>query len=210
MRPAEVKVYRQYIMDVSQTEKTEESRTCLHIKLYHPQQSVQSMYRLLPLGRRLKHPAEDPLRLGRDAEACTFVLNDSRVSRKQLALQAFRTAHSSQLYFLVQNLSQRGSLAVNSADLGYLQWAQLPDKALLRFAGYELLLCQEPGEAKDSFEVQFEVAHMSPCQEVGLGIPCRSPVMDTGLQPSLYPNNSGHSQGPLEMDESCLSTGLFS
>ncbi|MFT7809738.1 hypothetical protein Z043-112142 [Arapaima gigas] len=151
--------------------------------------------------RRHVHPAEDPLRFGRDAQACTFVLADPRVSRKQFALQAFRSARSSELLFAVQNLSRTGCLFMKGAQLGYLERAELPDKVLLRFGEYELLVWQQPGEARDSFEVEFEVARVSPCQEMGEGVPCRLPVMDTGLLVSQCPVSISHSQGPSETDE---------
>ncbi|KPP69126.1 hypothetical protein Z043_112142 [Scleropages formosus] len=188
-------------MDVSQTANTEELRTCLHIRLFNPQQVVRSLYHCLPLDRRHVHPAEDPLRFGRDAQACTFALADPRVSRKQLSLQAFRTSRSSELLFVVQNLSRTGRLSVNGAELLYLERAELPDKALLRFGQYELVIWQQPGDAGDSFEVEFEVARGSPCQEMGQGVPCRTPVMDSGLLVSQCPVSIDHSQGPLEMDE---------
>ncbi|XP_036403663.1 TRAF-interacting protein with FHA domain-containing protein A [Megalops cyprinoides] len=188
-------------MDSSQTAETEELLTCLYIQLYHPQQYSRPLYQLLPLGQRWKQPAEDPLRLGRDNKACTFALVDPRVSRKQLALQAFRSPRSSELLFQVQNLSQKARVAVNGAELDYLQWAELPAKALLRFGEYQLLVCREPGEAQGSFEVQFQVSRLPPCQELGDGVPCGTSVMDTGLslpQPPPPPC----SQIPLETDES--------
>ncbi|KAL4631100.1 hypothetical protein GN956_G15308 [Arapaima gigas] len=184
-----------------ETACTEELRTCLHIRLFNPQQMVRPLYHYLPLDRRHVHPAEDPLRFGRDAQACTFVLADPRVSRKQFALQAFRSARSSELLFAVQNLSRTGCLFMKGAQLGYLERAELPDKVLLRFGEYELLVWQQPGEARDSFEVEFEVARVSPCQEMGEGVPCRLPVMDTGLLVSQCPVSISHSQGPSETDE---------
>uniref|UniRef100_A0A4W6CX45 Uncharacterized protein n=1 Tax=Lates calcarifer TaxID=8187 RepID=A0A4W6CX45_LATCA len=78
-------------------ETEEDLLTCLHIKLYHPQQSSRGLYGLLPLGKRSRHSADDPLRLGRDAQACTYSLGDPRVSRKQLVLFAYRTTLNSLL-----------------------------------------------------------------------------------------------------------------
>ncbi|CAB1345295.1 unnamed protein product [Coregonus sp. 'balchen'] len=65
-------------MEVSQTVETEELMTCLQIQLYHPQQASRALYCMLPLDTRHKHQAEDPMRLGRDAQACTFALADPR------------------------------------------------------------------------------------------------------------------------------------
>uniref|UniRef100_A0A3Q4G2V7 TRAF interacting protein with forkhead associated domain n=1 Tax=Neolamprologus brichardi TaxID=32507 RepID=A0A3Q4G2V7_NEOBR len=102
---------------------------CLQIKLYHPQQSCKGFYGHLPLGTRRRHTADDPLRLGRDTEACAYILLDPRVSHKQLALYAYHIPQSSEMLFTIQNLSQRGKLSVNTSALGYLERMDLPDKA---------------------------------------------------------------------------------
>ncbi|XP_006810843.1 TRAF-interacting protein with FHA domain-containing protein A [Neolamprologus brichardi] len=106
---------------------------CLQIKLYHPQQSCKGFYGHLPLGTRRRHTADDPLRLGRDTEACAYILLDPRVSHKQLALYAYHIPQSSEMLFTIQNLSQRGKLSVNTSALGYLERMDLPDKALIQF-----------------------------------------------------------------------------
>ncbi|XP_037538260.1 si:ch211-15b10.6 [Nematolebias whitei] len=169
-------------MSVSQTLETEEDLlSCLHIKMYHPQQSSRGLYGSLPLGTRRRHSAEDPLRLGRDSGSCTYALLDPRVSRKQLCLSAHRSAQSPDLLFSVQNLSQRGRLSVNSSALDYLERMDLPDKALVRFGEYEMLIVRESGEAKGSFEVQFEVLAAPPSRETCTCVPGLGPVMDTGL-----------------------------
>ncbi|XP_041635222.1 TRAF-interacting protein with FHA domain-containing protein A [Cheilinus undulatus] len=192
-------------MSVSQTMETEEDLlTCLHIKIYHPQQSSKGLYHLLPLGTRGRYSADDPLRLGRDANACTFALNDMRVSRKQLVLFAYRTPQSPDMLFTIQNLSQRGKLSVNSSALGYLERMDLPDKALIRFGEYEMLIVRESGEAKASFEVEFEVLTTSPSRETCMCVPSKNPVMDTGS----YGINSLTAEfslmGPLEIDETLI------
>ncbi|XP_076580504.1 TRAF-interacting protein with FHA domain-containing protein A [Chaetodon auriga] len=192
-------------MSVSQTMETEEDLpTCLHIKLYHPQQNRKGLYSLLPLGNRSKHSADDPFRLGRDTQACTFGLADIKVSRKLLALHAYRTPQSPDMLFTIQNLSQRGRLSVNSSALGYLERMDLPDKALIRFGEYEMLVIREPGEAKGSFEVEFEVLSVPPSRETCMWLPIKTPVMDTGssvmstFQPEL------RAYGPLETDETLM------
>uniref|UniRef100_A0A3Q4GB96 TRAF interacting protein with forkhead associated domain n=1 Tax=Neolamprologus brichardi TaxID=32507 RepID=A0A3Q4GB96_NEOBR len=103
---------------------------CLQIKLYHPQQSCKGFYGHLPLGTRRRHTADDPLRLGRDTEACAYILLDPRVSHKQLALYAYHIPQSSEMLFTIQNLSQRGKLSVNTSALGYLERMDLPDKIM--------------------------------------------------------------------------------
>ncbi|KAG8006284.1 TRAF-interacting protein with FHA domain-containing protein A [Nibea albiflora] len=192
-------------MNVSQTMETEEDLlTCLRLKFYHPQQNCKGMYGLLPLGKRSKHSAEDPLKLGRDSQSCTFSLVDPKVSRKQLALFAYRTPHSMDMLFTIQNLSQKGRLSVNSSALDYLEKMDLPDKALIRFGEYEMLIIRESGEAKGSFEVEFEVLAVPPSRETCMCVTSATPVMDTGscgmqnLQPELT------ALGPLETDETLL------
>lgn len=185
-------------MNVSLTMETEEDfLTNLQIKLYHPQQRSKGMFSLLPLGKRIKQDADDPLRMGRDGLSCTFALVDQKVSRRQLSLQAFNTPQSQGMFFSVQNLSKKGHLIVNGSRLGYLERFDLPDKALVRFGEYEMLIVREPGEAKGSFEVELDVLEVSPFSETCAPVPDRSPVMDT---------SSGYSHGllshePLESDE---------
>lgn len=185
-------------MNVSLTMETEEDfLTNLQIKLYHPQQRSKGMFSLLPLGKRIKQDADDPLRMGRDGLSCIFALADQKVSRRQLALQAFYTPQNQGMFFSIQNLSKKGRLIVNGAGLGYLERLDLPDKALVRFGEYEMLILREPGEAKGSFEVELDVLEVSPFTETCTCVPDRSPVMDT---------SSGYSDGlmshePLESDE---------
>ncbi|KAL3046638.1 TRAF-interacting protein with FHA domain-containing protein A [Trematomus bernacchii] len=192
-------------MNVSQTIETEEDLLpCLHVKLYHPQQSSNSLYGLIPLGKRSKHPAEDPLRLGRDGQACTVALLDTRVSRKQLAIQAYYTPRSRDMLFRIQNLSQRAQLSVNSSALDYLEVVDLPDKALIRFGQYEMLIIRESGEAKASFEVEFEVLTVPPSRETCTCEPSVTPVSDTE---SLMVNSLlGELRiiGPSETDETAI------
>lgn len=185
-------------------ETEEDLLTCLHIKLYNPQQNCKGLYGLLPLGNRSKHSADDPLRLGRDGQACTFALVDARVSRKQLGIHAYRTPQSSDMLFSIQNLSQKGRLSVNGLVLGYLERLDLPDKALVRFGEYEMLIIRESGEAKGSFEVEFEVLAVPPSRETCMCVPSMTPVMDTGS----YVINSSPGElrviGPLETDETVM------
>lgn len=189
-------------MSLSQTMETEEDLlTCLQVRFFHPQQHVKGLYGLLPLGQRSRHSADDPLRLGRDAQSCTFALMDPRVSRKQLSLQAFRTAQSPDMMFTIQNLSQRGRLTVNGYGLGYLERKDLPDKALIRFGEYEILIVRESGEAKGSFEVELEVLAVSPSREMCLHVPSMTPVMDTGSSAMSNFSVEPSSYGPLETDE---------
>lgn len=182
-------------------ETEEDLLTCLHIKFYHPQQNFKGLYGFLPFGGRIRHSAEDPLRLGRDAKACTFALNDMRVSRKQLALQAYRTPQSPDMLFMIQNLSQKGRLSVNSSALDYLERVDLPNKALIRFGEYEVLIIRESGEAKANFEVSFEVLTVPPSRETCMCEANSIPVMDTGSNGTDSFSARPTALGPLETDE---------
>uniref|UniRef100_A0A1A7WVE9 TRAF-interacting protein with FHA domain-containing protein A n=1 Tax=Iconisemion striatum TaxID=60296 RepID=A0A1A7WVE9_9TELE len=162
-------------------ETEEDLLTCLHIKFYHPQQLSKGLYDLLPVGSRRRHSVDDPLRLGRDTQSCSYSLIDPRVSRKQLALFAYHLPHNPDLLFFIQNLSQRGRLCVNGSALGFLERMDLPDKALIRFGEYEMLILRESGEAKASFEVDFDVLTVPPSRETCTSVPSSTPVMDTGL-----------------------------
>lgn len=194
------------MMSVSQTLETEEDLlTCLHIKFYNPHQSSKGLYGLLPVGNKSKHSADDPLRLGRDAQSCTYALVDGRVSRKQLALHAYRTPQSPDMLFTIQNLSQKGRLSVNSSVLGYLERTDLPDKALIRFGEYEVLIIRESGEAKGSFEVDFEVLAVPPSRETCTCVPGVAPVMESGpYVNSLLGELRVGLLGPLESDETVM------
>ncbi|XP_068611753.1 TRAF-interacting protein with FHA domain-containing protein A [Brachionichthys hirsutus] len=187
-------------MNVSQKVETEEDLlTYLRIKLYHPQQNFKGLFALLPLGNRKRHAADDSLKLGRDSQTCAYALVDARVSRKQLSLQAYRTPHSQEMLFAVQNLSQKGRMSVNGVALGYLERMELPDKALIRFGEYEMLVVREPGEAKGSFEVEFEVLAVSPFRETCVCVPSTTPVKETS---SCFSYSNGlRVNGPLETDE---------
>ncbi|KAM9501146.1 TRAF-interacting protein with FHA domain-containing protein A [Clarias gariepinus] len=187
------------MLAVSQTMVTEETLACLHLQLYHPEQSRHPLYSLLRMNQPYKISTEDPIRLGRDGQSCSFVLNDTRVSRKLLSIQAYRKRGSPDLRFSVQNMSLKGKILVNGCELSYLERVDLEEKALLRFGKYELFIWHEPGEAQDSFEVLFEKLNVSPSREMGIDMPCRIPVMDTGVR--NYQNEALMSPEPLESDE---------
>ncbi|KAF3697574.1 TRAF-interacting protein with FHA domain-containing protein A TRAF2-binding protein [Channa argus] len=192
-------------MNVSQTIETEEDfLTCLHIKFYHPQQNCRGLYGLLPLGTKNTHSADDPLKLGRDAHACSYSLVDPRVSRKQLSLQAYRTPQCPDMLFTIQNLSQRGRMSVNGSALDYLERMDLPNKALIRFGEYEMLVVREFGEAKGNFEVQFEVLAVPPSRQTFLCVPTTTAVMDTCSPVMNGLPTDVSAIGPLETDETLM------
>lgn len=184
--------------------ETEELLTCLHIHLYHPNQASCPLFQNLPLNQPHEMDAEDPLRLGRDGQTCIFVLNDTSVSRKQLSIQAYRKAGSIFLSFMIQNMSQKVKLVVGGSELRYLERAELDDKVLLRFGRYELLIWQEPGDSMNKFEVLFETCNTPPSQDLGIDVPCKLPVMDTGMPWRNLENGAPASQEPLESDETVV------
>ncbi|KTG40395.1 hypothetical protein cypCar_00038347 [Cyprinus carpio] len=184
--------------------ETEELLTCLHVHLFHPNQAISPLFHNLPLNQPYKMNAEDQVRLGRDGQTCVFVLNDTSVSRKQLTIQAYRKAGSPFLSFVIQNISQKVKLMVGGSELRYLERAELDDKVLCRFGRYELLIWQEPGESENKFEVLFEICNKPPSQESGIDVPCKPPVMDTGVPWRSFENGAPASQEPLESDETVV------
>ncbi|XP_016425771.1 TRAF-interacting protein with FHA domain-containing protein A-like [Sinocyclocheilus rhinocerous] len=184
--------------------ETEELLACLHIHLFHPNQTICPLFHNLPLNQPYKMHAEDQVRLGRDGQTCVFVLNDTSVSRKQLSIQAYRKAGSPFLSFMIQNMSQKVKLMVGGSELRYLERAELDDKVLCRFGRYELLIWQEPGDSENKFEVLFEICNTPPSQELGIDVPCKPPVMDTGVPWRSFENGAPASQEPLESDETVV------
>ncbi|XP_051579314.1 TRAF-interacting protein with FHA domain-containing protein A-like [Myxocyprinus asiaticus] len=152
--------------------ETEELLTCLRLQLFHPDQACHPAFHDLPLNQPYKMDAEDPLRLGHDGQACTFVLNDTFVSRKQFSIQAYRKSGNSCLSFMIQNMSQKGKLMVSGSELRHLKRAELDDKSLLWFARYEMLIWQEQGESQSKFEVLFKTCNRPTSQEMGIDVPC--------------------------------------
>lgn len=93
---------------------------------------------------------------------------------------------------------------MNSSALDYLEVVDLPDKALIRFGQYEMLIIRESGEAKASFEVEFEVLTVAPSRETCTCEPSVTPVSDTE---SLMVNSLlGELRiiGPSETDETAI------
>ncbi|KAM9836680.1 TRAF-interacting protein with FHA domain-containing protein A isoform 1-T2 [Aulostomus maculatus] len=189
-------------MSASEKIETEEDLlTCLYIKLYHPQAAVKAVFQSLAVGTKSRHQAAEPLRLGRDSQTCTFTLADTRVSRKHLSLHAYRTPHSPEMLFTIQNLSEKLQLLVNSTRLGFLERMDLPDKALIRFGEYEMVIIREGGEAKGSFEVELEVLAVPPSRESCTCVPSMEPIMESGSQLMSRLPTELQEHGPLETDE---------
>ncbi|XP_028660929.2 TRAF-interacting protein with FHA domain-containing protein A-like [Erpetoichthys calabaricus] len=169
--------------------ETEEVLPCIRLKAYHPYHEIKNVFQFLHFNKKMKHRADEALKVGRDSKMCDIQLHDLRVSRMQFAIEAFRYFNSSELSFEIKNLSQKGRLTVNNAELEYLNKVELPRKAIVRFAEFVFLVEKEDGESTDYFETVFELAALPPSLEL---ICCSSlsPVPETGLAFPVAPNSA--------------------
>ncbi|RXM27820.1 TRAF-interacting protein with FHA domain-containing protein A [Acipenser ruthenus] len=181
--------------------ETEETLTCLRITVHHPLHEIKNVFQLIHFNKREKHMVEDPLKVGRDTKSCHISLYDLRVSRVQFSIQAFRHFNSSKLFFEIKNLSKKGKLIVNNTELEHLNKVELPKKALVRFAEFQLLVEKEDGESTESFDTFFELVRTPPCQEI-LCAPSMSPIPETGIliNACTVPQQCSL-QTPVEMEE---------
>ncbi|XP_077156708.1 TRAF-interacting protein with FHA domain-containing protein A [Paroedura picta] len=140
---------------------TEETLTCLHMTLYHPNQEEKQVFRDLSFGQSQRVRADDVIKFGRDSSACHFNLTDGRVSRIQFAVQFFRLFNSSEFGFEIKNLSKKVTLTVNKVELPYLSKVDLPESSIICFGDYEILMERRQGKSEDYFDVRFELARAS-------------------------------------------------
>ncbi|XP_062902444.1 TRAF-interacting protein with FHA domain-containing protein A [Mobula hypostoma] len=181
-----------------ETDETEETITCLHIRVYHPQASV---FRSLNFNEKQKHRGEESIKFGRDSKVCQFPLLDKRASRIQFVLQSFRHADSSELCFEIKNASLRTLLSVNGIALDHLNRIDLPNKCILRFGEFQFYLEKESGEDKEHFEVKFNLSLVPFCQE-GTVETLSHPVTESGVL--NVPVTLHQSQSAVETDENEL------
>lgn len=98
-------------------------------------------------------------------------------------------------------------MSVNTSALGYLERMDLPDKALIRFGEYEILIIRESGEAMANFEVEFEVLAVPPSRETSTSLwkeqtsMSLPPVMETCSDSRISLSAKDSSFGPQESDE---------
>ncbi|XP_073496751.1 TRAF-interacting protein with FHA domain-containing protein A [Phyllobates terribilis] len=177
---------------------TEQTLTCLHMKMYHPHQHDRRIFSAIDLCRRQEIKAEDMVLFGRDVNSCKFKLLHNKVSRMQFALQFFIPLNTSTTSFEIKNLSKKSKLYVDGLELSYLNKVELPPKCIIRFGEFQMLMEHEAGESEDKFAICCDVSRFSLVQEVGypvmLAIPENGPL---NHQPSITPSTPP----PVEVDE---------
>ncbi|XP_066429949.1 TRAF-interacting protein with FHA domain-containing protein A [Eleutherodactylus coqui] len=179
---------------------TEQTLTCLHVKMYNPHQHGGRIFSAIDLCKRQELNAEEVVLFGRDVISCKFQLLHTKVSRMQFALQFFKPLNSSTMSFEIKNLSKKTKLYVDGLELNYLNKIDLPPKCMIRFGEFQMLLENEAGESEDKFAIYCEVSRFSLVQEVGH--PVMPAIPETGLYDAA-PQASAISQTPppVEVDE---------
>ncbi|XP_069834602.1 TRAF-interacting protein with FHA domain-containing protein A [Dendropsophus ebraccatus] len=181
---------------------TEQTLTCLHMKMYHPQQQDPRIFSALELCKRQEIRAEDVVMFGRDVTCCTFKLLHNKVSRMQFALQFFKQMNSTAMGFEIKNLSKKTKLYVDGLELTYLNKVDLPSKCMIRFGEFQMLLENEAGESEDKFAIYCEVSRFPVVQEISdpvmVAIPENGPLYQSNHhQPLSLPPTPP----PVEVDE---------
>ncbi|XP_008110303.1 TRAF-interacting protein with FHA domain-containing protein A [Anolis carolinensis] len=170
-----------------ETADTEETTTSLNITVYHPEQEKKQVFRAIRFCQREQLRVDELVKFGRNCDICRFYFVDSHVSRIQFALQLFRPFGSSELVFEIMNLSKRVKLIVDSVELAFLNKFIIPQRCLVRFGDYQLLMEKQDGQSENFFEISFDMSKTSLWQEaVSLSVP------ETGV---------AYSPSPEEMDE---------
>ncbi|XP_063166753.1 TRAF-interacting protein with FHA domain-containing protein A [Candoia aspera] len=173
-----------------ETGDTEETVTCLQITVYHPRQEEQPVFHALKFSHQQQLRADDIVKFGRDSNICHFQFIDARVSRVQFGLQFFKHFNSSAFGFEIKNLSKKGKLIVDNTELAYLNKVNLPDRCMVCFGDYQMLLQKQEGQSNDYFNICFELARMSLLKENYLFL--KKPVCES---------SNSYTQFPTEMDE---------
>ncbi|KAM3937479.1 TRAF-interacting protein with FHA domain-containing protein A [Leptodactylus fuscus] len=180
---------------------TEQTLTCLQMRMYHPHQEDRRIFSAIDLCKTHEIKAEEVVMFGRDVNSCKFKLLHNKVSRMQFALQFFKPLNSSTTSFEIKNLSKKTKLYVDGWELNYLNKADLPPKCMIRFGEFQMLIEIEAGESEDKFAVYCEVSRFSLVQEIGhpvmLAIPENGPLNYADPLPSSIPPTPP----PVENDE---------
>ncbi|XP_040331794.1 TRAF-interacting protein with FHA domain-containing protein A [Herpailurus yagouaroundi] len=177
---------------------TEETITCLQITVYHPVQLQSGIFQSIRFYNREKLPSSEVVKFGRNSSICHYTFQDKQVSRVQFSLQLFKKFDSSVLSFEIKNMSKKTSLLVDNKELCYLNKIDLPDKCMVRFGDYQLLIEKEDGESLEFFETQFILSPTSLLQENNW--PLQKPIPEDGC----YSSYSTQNTFPTEMDENEL------
>lgn len=159
--------------------ETEETLTCLRMTFFHPNQEEKQVFRNLTFSECQRVRADDVIKFGRDDSICHFNLTDGRVSRIQFALQFFKLFNSTEFGFEIKNLSKRMNLIVDNVELSYLKKVDLPEKSIVCFGDYEILMEKQRGESVDYFEICFELANTSFLMDRDVSF--HQPVPESGI-----------------------------
>ncbi|XP_077332869.1 TRAF-interacting protein with FHA domain-containing protein A isoform X1 [Lithobates pipiens] len=179
---------------------TEQTLTCLHLKMYHPLlQHDPRIFSAIHLGRKEELRAEDPAIFGRDV--CKFKLLNTKVSRLQFEFNFFKPLHSSKMAFEIKNLSKRAKLYVDGLELSYLNKVDLPPKFMIRFGDFQILAETEEGESEEKYNICCEVSRYSLVQDVSAPMVGISETGVLNSPTSLHSTICCNSPPPVEVDE---------
>uniref|UniRef100_A0A6I8PNF7 TRAF interacting protein with forkhead associated domain n=1 Tax=Ornithorhynchus anatinus TaxID=9258 RepID=A0A6I8PNF7_ORNAN len=73
---------------------TEETVTCLHMTVYHPNQQQSKVFQSLKFLHRDRLRASEVVKFGRNPNTCYYTFMDRQVSRVQFSLQLFKPFNS--------------------------------------------------------------------------------------------------------------------
>ncbi|XP_068137489.1 TRAF-interacting protein with FHA domain-containing protein A [Hyperolius riggenbachi] len=186
---------------------TEQTLKCLHVKMYHPHnRHDKRIFSAFNLGRKEEVKAEEAAVFGRDVNVCRFKLLNSKASRLQFMFQYFKPLHSSSMAFEIKNLSKKTKLHVDGVELDYLNKVDLPDKCMINFGDFQMLLETEDGESEDLYAICCEVSQTPLVQDING--PVMVGISETGQQYSqastcLYLSVPS-TPPPVEVDENDL------
>ncbi|MEE6461779.1 hypothetical protein FKM82_001402 [Ascaphus truei] len=175
--------------------ETEQTLTCLHLRMYHPNQHMdKKIFSSINLSRREEIKADAPVAFGRDFRSCKYVFLSNRASRIQFLLEFFKNFGSTKTSFEIKNMSKKNKLYVDNQELDYLNKIELPPKCIVRFGEFQILVEKEEGESDDQFEICCEVSNISLLQETFE--PTMVPIPENGIL-NIYVS-------PVEVDENEL------
>ncbi|KAM4710221.1 TRAF-interacting protein with FHA domain-containing protein A [Discoglossus pictus] len=179
--------------------ETEQTLTCLHMRLYHPHQHDKKIFSSLQLGRQQTR-SESQVAFGRDFKSCKYVLICSKVSRVQFVLQFYKSFDSSNTCFEIKNTSKKTKLYVGTVELDYLKKIDLPSNCMIRFGEFQIQVEKEEGESDEQFEISCEVSRV-PLQDPAVRV--MVPIPENGILNGAEPSTLRCSMA-VEMDENEL------
>lgn len=186
------------IMSSFEDADTEETLTCLQMTVYHPGQQPNGIFQSIGFHKREKLPSREEVKFGRSSKVCNYTFQDRQVSRVQFSLQLFKKFDSSVLSFEIKNMSKRTSLIVDNRTLDFLHKVDLPDRCMIRFGDYQILMEKEDGVSLEFFETEFILSPRSLLQKNYW--PPQNPIPE--YCHSVW--SSSQSTSPMETDENEL------